>query len=318
MAVSVVISSNQMHAASQIQDTFEKQGIHNLLLKGCSTRQLYPNPDMRTMNDVDVLYNGQQDKKVHKVMEQLGFQGFQEGRKHDCYDRPPYVRVEMHRQMVAARSPYSKYYRNIWKRCILKEGCNCSYELSATDAFVYNLVHMAEHLEEGGIGIRFVMDVFMFDKCKDVDRDRLKEELETIGLWRLYENVSCLAKMWFAPDMSVADEKQLCLMQQLGDFVLSGRLFGNASDGKALAVQKDGRMGFLIKACFPGYREMCSMYTWLEKWPVLLPWAWFIRGVRSLLFRRGNVKSQFTASRNGDVNRGEQLRELYQKIGYER
>lgn len=318
MLSTAMVSNNQLYAAQQIQQCFEEKGIFNLLLKGISTRELYPDPDMRTMNDVDILCKPSQQNQIRKIMEQLGFTNFQEGRLHDCYDRPPFVHVEMHRQMVAARSPFSGYYQSIWKRCVPKTGCKYTCELSVTDGFVYNLVHLAEHLEEGGIGIRFLVDVYIFDCCEEVDRDSLKAELEKIGLYRLYQNVSCLAKLWFAPMKPQLSEEQAALMKRLEEFVLEGRLFGKPGDGNALAVQKEGRIGFFLKSCFPGYKEMCSMYSWLGKWPILLPWAWLRRGVTSVLFRRKNVRSCFNASRSGDKGRGEQLRKLYREIGYER
>ncbi len=313
-----VISSNQIYAAQQIQDAFEEHGIWHVMLKGLTTRQLYPASDMRSMNDLDILCKPQQQKQIRKVMEQLGYCDFQEGRQHDIYQGRPFVRVELHREMVAARSPFSRYYRNIWDRCKPKPGYRFSCELSETDAFVYNLVHLAEHLEEGGVGIRFIADVYVYDHCDAVDRQRLQRELETLGIWQLYCNVSCLAACWFAPQRPSMTEQQEALMKRLGDFVLSGGLFGSAADGSALAVQKEGRVRYFIKACFPGYGEMCSMYPWLRRWPVLLPWSWFLRGIRSLLYRRSSIRTQLRISTTGDAQRGAQLRKLYRDIGYYR
>lgn len=313
-----LVSSNQLYALDQIRDAFEKQGIWHLLLKGSTTRYVYPQPDMRHMNDLDILCKPSQQRQVRKIMQQLGYDDFQEGRQHDVYQRKPFIRVEMHREMVAASSPFSRYYRNVWNRCKPAEGYRFSCEMSATDAFVYNLVHLAEHLEEGGIGIRFITDVYMYDNCGTVNREQLREELDKLGLWRLYCNVSCLAACWFSPEPPILSEEQAQLMKRLGGFVLAGGLFGRSGDGSALAVQKEGRVRCFLKACFPCFEEMCSMYPWLRQWPILLPWSWFLRGVRSLLYRRESIKGQLRVSATGDSQRGAELRKLYHDIGYYR
>lgn len=313
-----MVNSNQIHELGRIQDAFEQQGIWNMPLKGCTTRQLYPLPDMRTMNDLDILCKPSQQRQIRKIMSQLGYADFQEGRKHDVYSKKPYIRIEMHREMVPARSPFSKYYRDIWNRCMPMSGCRYNCQLSATDAFVYNLVHLAEHLEEGGVGIRFITDVYAFDNSPTVDREQLHSTLESLGLWQLYCNVSALAQQWFSLNPPTLEQSQAQLIERFGHFVLAGGLFGSAETGSALAVQKEGRVRYFLKACFPGYREMCSMYSWLEKWPFLLPWSWFLRGVRSLLYRRKSIKKQFHVSATGDVQKGNEIRQLYHDIGYDR
>lgn len=313
-----MISSNQLYAVEQIRDAFEKQGIWHVQLKGCVTRQLYPQPDMRAMNDLDILCKPSQQKSIRKIMAQLGYEDFQEGRKHDIYRRKPFVRVEMHREMVAARSPFSRYYRDVWSCCRPVQGYQYACQMSATDAFVYNLVHLAGHLEEGGVGIRFITDVYVYDHCAAVDKTLLKKELEKLGLWKLYCNVSCLAECWFSPKPPALSAEQEQLIKRLGDFVLAGGLFGKSGDGNALAVQKEGRVRYFLKACFPGLAEMRSMYSWLERWPILLPWSWFLRGARSLLYRPGSVRGQLRKSINGDTQRGKELRQLYRDIGYDR
>lgn len=313
-----LINSNQLYELGRLQAAFEQQGIWNMPLKGCNTRLLYPQPDMRTMNDLDILCKPGQQGKIRKVMSMLNYDEVQPGRKHDVYKKGPFIRIEMHREMVAARSPFSAYYKNVWDQSIKKSGYEYACKLSTTDEFVYNLVHLAGHLEEGGIGIRFITDVYVFDSCNAVDHNQLREKLETIGLWQLYCNISCLAQQWFSLQPPVLQPQQLQLMQRLETFVLTGGLFGSTENSGALLVQKEGRVRSFLNACFPSYKEMCSLFPWLNGWQILLPLAWFLRGMRSLLYRRENIRHQWNKSIAGDVQRGEKIRTLYKDIGYDR
>jgi hypothetical protein len=60
---------------------------------------------------------------------------------------------------------------------------------------------------------------------------------------------------------------------------------------------------------------MKSMFPWLGKWPILLPVSWVIRGVRSFLFRRKNIKTQWSKFKTGNEEYGKKLEQFYNKCG---
>lgn len=310
-----VVSNAQLYEAEQLQRRFEEKGICHMALKGISTKRYYPQPDMRTMGDLDILCKPEQQAQVKAAMESLGFTDFREARKHDHYRKPPFVHVEIHREMVAADSPYSAYYADIWNRGDLKPGCAYTYRMSATDGLIFALIHLAEHLKEGGAGLRFIMDMYVYNRLEEIDRGYLREELTKLGLWAFFENVAALAECWFGLNPPPLDQDRQAVIQMFGEFILAGGVFGTKEDGDALGVQRNGRLRFLLRSCFPGYREMRSMFPWLGRWPILLPFGWILRAVRSLLYRRENVKGRFAAYKNADADRGRALGELYRKIG---
>jgi hypothetical protein len=49
------------------------------------------------------------------------------------------------------------------------------------------------------------------------------------------------------------------------------------------------RVRFFLRRTFLPYSSMCGMYPVLDKWPVLLPFAWIHRIIDVLLHRRENV-----------------------------
>ena len=69
---------------------------------------------MRSMGDIDILYQSSQDKKIKKVMVELGYGKSLEGRKHDSYFRAPYIGVEMHRELLAVDRTNSLVRRNFY------------------------------------------------------------------------------------------------------------------------------------------------------------------------------------------------------------
>ena len=217
----MLISSNQLHGARQLQESFESRGLYNMMLKGVQTKLLYPQDYMRSMGDMDILCKPEQNAQVRKAMEAMGYGDFQPGRKHDHYRYPPYLLVEMHRELVPASSTYSDYYRDIWQRCKPLADHSYSYEMSVEDGYIFCLVHLAGHFRDGGVGIRFIMDVYVYERLTALNRDYLKEQLEILGLSTFYANVVKLAKHWFG------GEEGNDLTEAMAEYVYSGGLYGS-------------------------------------------------------------------------------------------
>jgi hypothetical protein len=167
--MSVAASMAQEYSADELLTCFEEQGLYVMPLKGICTRKRYPDVFLRTMSDLDILCKMEQAKEVHLAMQSLGYKNHVEGRKHDSYSRPPYVHVEVHRDMVDGESPYWDYYRDIWERCSPRAGFQYVYEMSTEDEYIFNLVHLAGHFRNGGISLRFLVDVYIYEQQK-IDR----------------------------------------------------------------------------------------------------------------------------------------------------
>lgn len=309
----IAIGVNQEEAEKEIEQAFEQAGIHLLAVKGICTRERYPFPELRTMGDIDLLYRASQTKDMQDVMRNLGYGDGDEGRKHDSFFRPPCINIEMHRELLAADSKYYTYYADIWERVALKEGSQYIHQMSLEDEYIYSLLHLVEHFQNGGIGIRFVMDVYVYNHLGNMNWDYVEAELRKLELFEFYQNISQLAERWFGDRNQQTEDDEL--IQQLEAYILSNGTFGTSRNAAATAVAKGGRTKFLLQTVFPNLENMKTMFPWLSKWPILLPYSWVLRGVRSVLFRGGNVKAQLAKYRQGDPDYGNKLKIFYKECG---
>ena len=300
-------SANQLDAVAEMQDAMEQNGIYSLAVKGSVTKLRYENEILRTMGDIDLLYKPEQHHIFKTLMLSLGYGDYQEGRKNDTYSRPPFVTVEAHRELVTSESDYAHYYRDIWSIVQPKDGMTYTYEMRVEDELVFNIVHLAEHFKEGGAGVRFVIDVYVYSQI-EMDHDYVEHMLIKLGLNEFYHNILALARYWFADG---GDSK---LTEQLADFIMNGGIFGDKENAAALAVE-EGRAKHLFKVCFPDYKSMKSMFPWLEGKGALLPYAWGLRGVRALHHRKSNVRTHINAIKTGDKEKAKALREFYAACG---
>lgn len=310
----LVRSCNQTEAMEEIFDTFEKEELYVLAVKGVCTKQRYAKSEVRSMGDIDILCHESQQDKVRRMLIGLGYEYESEGRKHDHYHRKPYINLEMHRELVATDSEYGMYYEDVWSKAQPREGCRYTYEMGIEDEYIFNLIHLVEHFRNGGVGIRFVMDVYVYNHKEHMDWDYIQTELQKLQLWEFYQKISALAELWFGKDTIKSNEEHETL-EQMASYIISNGTFGTIRNQAALSVAKKGRNGFLIQTLFPNLKNMQSMFPWLHKWPILLPYSWILRGVRSLLFRRKNIKKQFYQYKHGEMEYGEKLEQFFEDCG---
>lgn len=310
----IVKNYNQLEAAKEILEYFEQQGIYVLAVKGVCTKHHYPQSDMRTMGDIDLLYRDSQHAEVKEAMQQLGYEGFEEGRKHDHYFRKPFIGVEMHRELVASDSIYNAYYQDVWNRVQPKENCQYVQEMSREDEYIYTIVHLVEHFKNGGIGMRFIMDIYVYNQMKDMDWDYLEETLKQLELWEFFRNLSALAQKWFGTEIKVENVDEH-MLEKMEEYIIKNGTYGTRENIAAISITEAGRIKFLLKAFFPNLKNMQSMFPWLKKYPILLPFAWCVRGVRSVLFRRNNIRTQLNKYKDGDSEYGRNLKIFYKQCG---
>lgn len=298
----------QMQAVEDMRQALEKAEVDNLFFKGTITKNKYPDPMLRTMGDIDVLYRPEQQVAFRAVLESLGYTDFRPGRKNDTYWKHPLVCVEAHRQMVPADSDYAAYCDGVWERVRLREGFQHAYEMTPEDELVFSIIHLAKHLLEGGAGVRFVLDVYIQSRLP-MDEAYVLRELAGLKLEQFYTVIRQLAQAWF--------EGGKCTQtaDQLGRLILSNCVFGSRQIDAALRLRQ-GRFKYLLKTAFPSYREMCSMYLWVRKRPILLPLAWSARAM-TLLARKNRTAGIVRTLRQGDGNMGLKLQELYRACGLE-
>lgn len=298
---------NQDLEVQKIHDVLEEQECPHLFLKGSVTRRRYAHPFYRTMSDIDFLYREEQHERVKAALLANGYTDYQAGRKNDTYCCKPYVCIEAHRQLVPSDSSFFAYCSHVWERAQLEKDCKYLYALRPEDELIFHMIHLAIHFLEGGAGIRFILDIFVYDHLQ-MDFDYVERELTKLDLLEFYRNVSALAENWFGQGQKTR------ISEKLACFIMENGTFGATEHSAALAVE-EGRWQFLRRMCFPSYTEMCSQYPWLKNRKLFLPAAWIIRGFGVWKNKKGMISSQMKKARSGNKRLGKDLHAFYRECG---
>ena len=213
-----------------IQDFFEKNNIWYMLLKGMVIRKYYPAPELREMADNDILFDNKYSKEVYEFMTARGYKSddYNKG-YHDEYLKPPAYNFEMHRQLVSSkeRPKWYEYYKDV-KSILIKdtnenretaansESNNTSnqFYFSDNDFYVYFIVHTYKHFLNSGMGLRTVLDVYLYvsNLQEKLDFDYIEEQLKKLDAYDFEQTFRSIAFKMFGKNAkegnAAADELQ--------------------------------------------------------------------------------------------------------------
>lgn len=318
LEVAMNAASADIHQRMQIEELirqFEDHELYCMPVKGADTKNYYPKSEWRTMGDLDILYKPEQHKEVKALLLQMGYENFESGLKHDHYSKGPYIALEMHRELVAANTIAESYYSDIWQKTKPREDYEYVYQMSVEEQYIYTMIHLLEHFKDGGIGIRFVMDIYVFHKQEDVNWQYVEGVFEEIGILSFARNIERLAQRWFACEYVAGSSDVEELLDELEVFIIQNGIYGQRSHLQNMAMEREGSVGYIKRMVFPNYNSMKTLYPWLSGKPYLLPFAWFIRIVRTVLFRKSKIQMGIDTLKHGDAKQGKELLEFYKRCG---
>ena len=110
------------------------------------------------------------------------------------------MNVEMHRIMVDDNfEMIADYYSNIWDVIKPTKENRYIYEMTKEDFYIHMVAHIARHYVLGGIGIRFVIDEWLYLKAyQDIlNWDYINSEFEKNNSFIFVNNFKNLTIKWF-------------------------------------------------------------------------------------------------------------------------
>ena len=292
----------QDYEMSKIISAFEENGIKNVQLKGSSIRSMYPSPDMRVSCDVDIHYRRDDFELASKILTDMGYTFDHSSVKDDVFTKP-FSTVELHNSLVGDSERFDAQ-KDIWDKALLTEGKKFSYKLTFEDNYIFNVTHSAKHFFSSGIGIRAVLDTWMFMKNfpEDANVKYINEALESVGLLKFRDEFEQLARVWFE------DAPKTKLSEIMTSYIIKSGNFGSKVNEFALKFEKKGSNKFVyyFRRLFPNLEEMKLRYDILHKYPVLLPFTYIARFIGLITNRRSfkneiNILSNMQSDSTEDV-----------------
>lgn len=318
----IFVEAVQESEKNLILDLLCENHIKCMPMKGSLLKHLYPSPELRTMSDIDILFDTKRTKDVKKIMNSLGYKCDKAGGKDDEYHKPPFLNIEMHRIMVdEGHELIADYYNNIWDVIKpIKEG-SLIYEMSLEDFYIHMVAHVARHYAVGGIGIRFVFDEWIYLKqYEDVlNFEYINSEFEKINLLKFAENFKNMTVKWFK-GLETTD-----LEEDMSKYIFDSGTHGNLVHEQSVKILlgkegtnnfKSNKFLYVWKLIFPSFRYMKARNRILKKIPILLPYFYVQRWCYALFKKQKLAIQSIKGLDHYNAEKAKKIHDLHEKSGF--
>ena len=314
----VMTQSRKTEEFLQLYGKLTEQGLTPVVVKGIICRSLYREPDYRCSGDEDVLIPAEQFHKCADVFAQNQMDILEPDMNPDEEGEVPYyhvggmLHIELHKELFSSESEayggLNRLFDDVFDRKIQAEVNGVKvYTMCHTDHLLYLILHAFKHFLHGGFGIRQVCDImiyaeaygaeidwdYLLEKCRGIHADVFAATLFDIGKKELNfdPEKACYPQNWAEIEADGGD-----MLEDLID----GGVFGDSSMSRkhssnitlqAVSEDKKGKKAgaSLIRSLFPDRAYMERTYTYLKKYPFLLPAAWASR-IRKYLKESKNMQ----------------------------
>lgn len=291
----VYFEQKQLYELSQIEKLFKENGIDYMMLKGAYLKHLYPRTELRIMGDADILIRTEQYEKIKPIILELGYDELTESNHEYIWDKHETLNLELHKRLIPSyNKDYYAYFGDGWK--LAHKTDSTKYEMRDEDQFIYIFTHYAKHYRDAGIGIRHLVDFYVFMRAKpDLDLNYIEDELKKLRLWDFYQNTLETINVWFdgKPDSEMSDfiTRHIFISGSYG--TQKKHLLSTGLKNSKSMTSEQVKKAKIMKLLFPSAKDLSSKYAVLKKAPFLLPFFWVYRGVVAVLFKQENIKKQY-------------------------
>lgn len=283
--LAVIRDINQSYAYDELMGELRRLNIRALEIQGTVVKKYYPQPDMRTMSDIDFVVDRESFDKIQQMLEKLGYEHKYILTEVDAF-RKPNINLEFH-SMVFDIPPFGDWCANPFENAKSRDGI--SYYYSDSDFYIYNMFHLLKHLYYVfGCGIRRFCDIYVLNRalCDNLDREYIRTAFEKYGVLDKAETVEKLADALFG-DGEMTDE-----LQAVFDGLMDSAVHGTIEIGAKISLdniraehKRFIKLRYWFRRVFPPYESMARTYPSLDGKSFLLP-IYYLRRIFRIVFKQ--------------------------------
>ena len=298
------------HLKQHLQTALQQACVPHIFLKGAVLKYDYPEPALRTMSDLDILVYAKDFDAIAVVANALGGKAVTGDGNHRNYLFPGKVAVEFHPNLLHHATPIGTGINPGWQYAKDMQD-SFSKELTEEGFYLNTICHLASHFVDGGVGVRFVLDVWVSRQLRKTQPDRafVEAELTRFGLLDFAKKIEQLADAWFG------EQPMSPLLEELGEYILTSGSHGTTDRAMLNALSLSpgsNQFSALMKKAFYPRAELEDRFPWCKGKPLLLPAAWCARAYNAVT-QHGSIivnwgKGTGRISKNDVIENQERLR----------
>lgn len=285
---------NQQFELQTLLAFCEEQKIECIPLKGGVLKNLYSESYMRYMGDIDLWVQKDGFEKLSDFLCADGYRLKEKSGIHDEYIKPPYIALELHRDLVLSDNKAAAFFNEeMVGRAEPYKDYRFVKTLTPEDQYVYLIDHTAKHFYESGITARMVLDFYIFNRAyrKTLNEKKLSQMLTALRYTVFERRLRALSYDWFAPGgsgLSKDDRLSLYIVQN-GSFGRSKNLYVSRSVRESKDDQPPSKLKYVLRRLFPNKQMLQKKFPALKKKPWLFPlmvFPWWVTWFDTLFIKK--------------------------------
>jgi len=333
-----------MNEAYRVLQVLADSNISVIVLKGLLLRELYPQSELRTMGDIDLLVKPIDVELAGQLLKAEGYSRKEHNGLVDAFNSINFLNIELHYALFNPErfGNLHDFEKQLWEHAnYCTVGGQSAFTLSLEDNLIYLLVHMAKHFQNAGFGLRQLCDVVLFIEAygQELNWSYFGATIQPIGYEPFAMTVleTCRHFLGLNMPLPLTCNKQLIVDKDdvfifIQDVISAGvygrktesRSFGNGmmnelqkSDNSKTLAKFAPYLSFISHVLFPAYSKLGERYSYACKYPLLLPIAWLHRAF-FVTFVRNSPQEVMSIIKNAPViasNRLDLLKKLNLMVG---
>ncbi len=290
--------------------------IDHLFLKGANLKKLYPKSYMRGMGDIDILVKKEDFEIAKSLLKENEYKFLSATSHHHVYETLDHIYIELHQSIISVVDyENSDFLSHVWSNVIGLE--NNLKKLKPEFEYIYLLTHLIRHIRTSGVGLRSLIDIYVYmNHYKDIfDCELLNSLLINNSLSDFSEKMIHINKIILGKENSTSMDEEVI------EYILRSGIHGTGKSHdkyitKSTFVtkrQKTNRIKYFLNEVFPSRLVLKENYSYLKKYPILLPYAWIERIFKQIFLKPKDTKDRLKAVKgNKLVNK---VDEIYKYLG---
>lgn len=280
-------ASTQEKEFKLVLEGLEYCQIDYILINGWLIRDYYPQPDMRVVEDIELLVSPDDEKDIRKLMEKLGYH--YEGRNSQgkmAYFKSINSRVVFYQKLFPDNRKLRTHFAKIWKQAKLLSVDSSQYLLNIDDYYIYLIAMTCDAYAKEEIDARYIIDLYLYRKKHEeqMNQTYIDENLVRLELDKMARYLEDIGQLWFG--VYEGENAQNC--KDIEEYIWSKGSYGRDISIKMLPMildmqvwmirdQRREKVKKILNWFFPSPSYMRSSFPIVDKVRILLPLLWIFR-----------------------------------------
>lgn len=305
----------QMCMTSELRNLLlqgKSRNVELIVFKGLAVAALYPDPNMRTSSDADILVDAQQRPAAEALLKELGFEETDEGSKDHV---PVFVKngtnycmkIELHDCLWEDyEGKQAKILDSLElakaETLIEQTGSGVTFTtLGIDEHLIFQIYHIVKHLFFEGISLRYFTDIALYVNSyyDRINWKVVREKLRLLHYERFFDCIliMCQRYLGMREDVPFVEPVTDEMLDKLIEDVLGDKEEVSEKDAwetinfldryfmRNTAV-KQSKFQQRRKQILPFPSELNEKFSYAKKCPILLPVAWVHRVIYFIGYKR--------------------------------